>query len=216
MSIFSGIDGESRLTFLRQVKPAVRGKNGLFKCACGAEILANRSKVKRGHTRSCGCFKLDNTRALKTTHGAARKGAKAPEYLIWQQIKARCFKTYASNYGRYGARGITLAPEWVDDYAAFITHVGPRPSPDHSIDRINNDGNYEPGNVRWATREQQARNRTTSRKITIGGETLVLVDWAARVGVDRRTVWNRIVNLGWDPARAVMEPVPQKGVGANV
>ena len=91
-------------------------------------------------------------------HDKSRGIADVPEYRAWYSIKKRCLDPKAEQFKNYGARGIGICAEWVNDYRAFYAHVGPRPSPKHSIDRIDNDGNYEPGNVRWATRTTQSRN----------------------------------------------------------
>lgn len=97
-------------------------------------------------------------------HGHALGSGKSPEYRCWRWVMARCYNRKSRNYPRYGARGIRVCPEWRRDFLAFFAHVGPRPSPQHSLDRFpDNDGNYEPGNVRWATAEEQARNRSTSK-----------------------------------------------------
>jgi hypothetical protein len=92
-------------------------------------------------------------------HGDTRARRRAPEYRYWQDMKRRCLNPNAHNYGHYGARGISVCPEWVNDYEAFLAHVGRRPSPEHSLDRIDNDRGYEPGNVRWGTKAEQANNR---------------------------------------------------------
>lgn len=86
-----------------------------------------------------------------------------PEYKVWAAMKQRCQNPRNSRYHRYGGRGITVCPEWLDSFDAFLAHVGPRPSKGYSLERINNNGNYEPGNVKWATHQQQALNRSTTR-----------------------------------------------------
>ena len=85
-----------------------------------------------------------------------------PEYKVWAAMKQRCQNPRDPRYHRYGGRGITVCPEWCDSFDAFLTHIGPRPSKGYQLDRIDNDGCYEPGNVRWATPQQQALNRSTS------------------------------------------------------
>jgi hypothetical protein len=117
-------------------------------------------------------------------------------------MKERCTNTAFKNYG---GRGISVCQRWADSFEVFISDMGPRPSPKHSIDRIDNDGNYEPGNCRWATNLEQARNRRTNRVITLDGESLCLVDWAKRTGVDHRTISERL-RKGWDERRAVLTP----------
>jgi hypothetical protein len=92
-------------------------------------------------------------------HPRFLKRGQAPEYAVWTGIKMRCFNPNATGYKYYGGRGITMCERWRRSYSAFRADVGPRPSRAHSIDRIDNDGNYEPGNVRWATYRQQARNK---------------------------------------------------------
>ena len=113
----------------------------------------------------------------------------------------RCRNPRDRWYAAYGGRGIAVAPEWLS-YERFLQDVGPRPSADHSIDRIDNERGYEPGNVRWATRIEQARNRRTNRLISALGVTLSVSEWAERTGVNRQTIYDRL-RRGWPEAMAV-------------
>jgi hypothetical protein len=110
---------------------------------------------------------------------------KLSEYKIWNGIKTRCTKKNASEYGRYGGRGIKICDEWLDNFDAFFNHLGPRPSKQHSVDRIDNDKGYEPGNVRWATRTEQQRNRQDSTYVTDGTRVLHIVDVANELGITK-------------------------------
>jgi len=129
----------------------------LWRCACdcGQSTTVIRGSLVAGSTKSCGC---SHTRV----GGDARNknGNKpAPEYGAWAAMKTRCTNPNSNRWHDYGGRGISVCDEWSEDYLAFLNHVGRKPSPAHSLDRIDNDGNYEPGNVRWATRKQQLANR---------------------------------------------------------
>jgi hypothetical protein len=129
-----------------------------------------------------------------------------PEYRAWTNIKQRCLRPENPAFGRYGARGIALAPEWVDDFDAFLAHIGPRPSDEHSIDRIDNEKGYFPGNVRWALQKEQMRNMRGNVWLTVNGETRCASEWAEITGVSAGTILYR-THAGWTPAQAVgLEP----------
>lgn len=138
------------------------------RCDCGNELLVSANRLTSGNTKSCGCLKVEKATArlpamtaANQTHGLSGK-AKHPLYETWHGMMIRCYDDRHVYYHRYGGRGITVCERW-HDAAAFITDIeatlGSRPD-GLTLDRIDNDGNYEPGNVRWATRLQQSRNRS--------------------------------------------------------
>lgn len=135
-----------------QVKWAVTCSCGEIRQVCGRDL-------RSGHTKSCGCYGLETRTKALTKHGWATAANRRPEYRSWKHAKERCHNPRTKAWARYGGRGIAMCEEWRNSFEAFIAHVGPKPSPKHSIDRINNDGNYEPGNVRWATPKEQVANQ---------------------------------------------------------
>jgi len=130
-------------------------------CSCGVEKDIELRNLKRGSTKSCGCLKLELFSKRFLRHGDARKGQIAPEFYSWTAMIDRCSNPNRSDYKYYGGRGITVCDEWKRSYEVFLAYIGRKPSSDMSIDRINNDGNYEPGNIRWATKSEQVHNRRT-------------------------------------------------------
>lgn len=140
------------------------------------------------------------------THGEGSRGRITPEYRAWCGMNRRCHCPTNHAFKDYGGRGIHVADEWrgPEGYARFLAHVGRKPSPKHSIDRIDNDRGYEPGNVRWATMAEQQSNRRSTRKITFRGETMPLKDWAARIGINGASLAERIDR--WGVERALTAP----------
>ncbi len=147
----------------------------LCRCDCGTEKVLQLPELASARTQSCGCLRREQGRNMlaplgspdaahqaNVTHGDARHPQRAPEYRTWRSIVTRCTNPKSTSWKYYGARGISLCEEWRNSYEAFLAHVGRKPAPRLSIDRIDNDGHYEPGNVRWATAKEQAANRRRS------------------------------------------------------
>jgi hypothetical protein len=168
----------------------------ICKCVCGNTGLVLGKLLRNSHSRSCGCLLKDWLSATYTTHGHS-KGAKghtkrSSEYNIWADIKQRCRNKDDKGYPNYGGRGIKMCDEWYNSFELFLKDVGVRPSPEHSLDRINNDGDYEPSNCRWATRDVQSRNKRTNIWVEHNGQRMIITDWAIYFGISIRKFNNGI------------------------
>lgn len=131
------------------------------RCECGTETDVAAGRLRTGTTKSCGCRRREVSAAVNTKHGHSKSktGKASKEYRAWCHMIGRCHNPADKSYPRYGGRGTSVCDEWRTDFAAFLAHIGPAPSPQHSVDRIENDRGYEPGNVRWATAYVQVHNR---------------------------------------------------------
>ncbi len=177
-----------------------RGYNRMWLCRCelcGTEKDVYQCALRNGTSKSCVC-----KNGRKETHGLSQ----SPEYKIWSCIYTRCFNKRFRAFHRYGGRGITMCDRW-RTFTNFLEDMGPRPSPDHSIDRFpNNDGNYEPGNCRWATQTEQANNRHSSHFLECDGERHTMSEWSRIVGVKVGTIRSRIYREGWSIKDALSTP----------
>lgn len=169
---------------------SIIGKNGktkwLCKCECGEEIVVEGSKLKNGHTQSCGCLWKERFRNIPHGHDASRLRAKFNrEYRIYRGMKTRCSNPNIECYKDYGGRGITVCDRWLESFENFFEDMGPCPTPQHSIDRWPNNetGLYEPGNCRWGTDEQQRRNKRNNIWIEYNGESKIKEDWLTVFGI---------------------------------
>jgi hypothetical protein len=135
----------------------------------------------------------------------------------WRRMIDRCTSPMNPSFQHYGGRGIGIAAEWRGEsgFALFLAHTGPRPSQGHTLDRIDNDAGYEPGNVRWASARQQGRNKRNNLRLTVGDETLTVSEWAERTGLNARTIRNRL-RLGWPVETAVGAPKVRPGWSMRV
>lgn len=186
-----------RLVAVRLVDTRHRRAHWLFKCDCGAETTVAATSARSGNTRSCGCF-YSETRRAAATHGMSYSA----EYRAWQDMIRRCSNPHAPEFENYGGRGISVCGRW-RTFKTFLADVGPRPSRYHSLDRFpDNDGNYEPGNVRWALRQQQQRNMRSNLLVEYDGQKMPLADAAERAGLKYTTVKIRLYR-GWTIERAL-------------
>lgn len=140
--------------------------------------------------------------------------SQTPEYRAWQTMLQRCHNPEHRAYPRYGGRGITVCDRWRDSLEAFVADMGPRPSPQHELDRRDNDAGYSPENCRWVTRTVNSRNRRSNVMLTHDGETLCLAEWCDRLGLPTSTVTKRIA-AGWSHAAALTTPVQVRGLSPD-
>jgi hypothetical protein len=187
-----------RLRVLARADNTRHGKARYYcSCQCGRATVVVGVDLTQGHTKSCGCWRVEHPSLAFTRHGMRRSA----EYRIWCHLKTRCLNPQSGFYYRYGGRGITICPAWVSSFETFYRDMGPRPTAEHSIDRINNDAGYTPQNCRWATRSQQSSNRSTVRHIEHNGITDTLAGWARRLGLPYMRVRRRLID-GWSVERA--------------
>ena len=182
-----------RLTFMRYLGKSIWE----CRCDCGAVCRVNANNARRGHTQSCGCRKIEG----RITHGMSH----SREYEAWANIINRCCNPKHPNFPRYGGRGISMCTEWREDFTAFIAHIGPRPSDKHSVERIDNNRGYEPGNVRWATHLEQMHNTRGNVFVEIDGIRKTLGEWAREKDIHTTTLSHRIAR-GMTPRDAILTP----------
>ena len=174
------------------------------RCDCGNEIIVLSTNLLTGQTKSCGCWRSDLAKENNTTHG----GTGTRLFNAWQSMRDRCSNPNNKSFGRYGGRGITVCKEW-DAYVAFRDwSLANGYSDALSIDRIDNDGNYEPSNCRWATPKQQGNNRGNNRILCYMGESHTTAEWSRILGIHHSTIHGRL-NNGWSVDEA-LSTIPKK------
>lgn len=190
MGVVKDITGEKfgRLT----VVGAGERSRGIFawecRCECGNTVTVPTGSLRSGNTSSCGCFQRDQVIKTMTVHGMF----KHPAYQSWRAMNKRCTSPADTSYYLYGARGITVCDRWVD-FGLFWEDMGPTWSKNMTIDRIDTDGNYEPGNCKWSTPKEQANNRRTNRMVTMpDGRVMNVTQACDELGFARNVVYARI------------------------
>ena len=179
-------------------------------CLCGQTVRVTSNNLRAGVTQSCGCLNRERvSAALKessTTHGKRYTRV----YDVWLNMKQRCTNPNNDHFPAYGGRGISICNRWMDSFEAFYADMGDPPSDDHTIDRKDVHGNYEPGNCRWATREAQASNTQRSVMLTYQGRTQTAKQWALELGIRPGTVAQR-ARKGW-PVDRILSTADGRGM----
>lgn len=175
--------------------PRFNGRDMWFcKCDCGqTKTIAGRS-LRSKNTSSCGCLQKEKTIA-NNKRNSAHGMCHTKIHRVWLHIKDRCNNSNCKSYCNYGARGILICDEWKNDFQAFYDYVSQLPhfgEEGYSLDRINNDGNYEPNNIRWATRKEQANNKRTNRFLEAFGEKHTVSEWSDILGISSKTILSRL------------------------
>lgn len=162
-------------------------------CECGNTSIINGSRLRSGHTRSCGCLS-------KSRNGLST----SPTYRTWSAMIQRCYDSGVAHYQRYGARGIEVCDEWRNSFESFLSDMGERPE-GLTLDRIDSSKGYTPQNCRWATPKEQSRGN--SHLISAFGKEMSLIDWQHETGIRWTTLRKRIIDLKWDPEKALTKEV---------
>ena len=169
-------------------------------CDCGQTKRVRGNRLERGTTRSCGCLARELCSKRARTHGRSH----TPEHITWGSMIERCSNRRCRGYRNYGARGISVCERW-KRFEHFYADMGPRPSPSHSIDRIDPAGNYEPGNCRWATNDAQQTNKRTNVRIQFNGRELCVAEWSRVTGIPSSRIFYRI-SKKWPPGEILTVP----------
>jgi len=169
-------------------------------CDCDNTTVVVSDKLRSGKTKSCGCLQQENRLRGRRTHGMT----KSREYHIWHGIKARCYNANNPAYSHYGGRGINVCDQWLQSFENFLKDMGLAPSDKHSIDRIDNNGNYKPSNCRWATFKEQNNNRRDN--IFVDSIT-TLKQYCDKNHLPYQTIHARINRHGWSIERAIRKPI---------
>lgn len=194
------------LTFLRRIEAGIGRPTAIFRCPCGNELTSRIDAVKIGRTKSCGCMTSEMRSKTLTRHGhTSLKNGKSTEYTSWQSMWARMTNPKHKNFQRYQQLNISICDEW-ESFDVFIKDMGLKPTPLHSIERIENSKGYYKENCKWATRKEQQRNKRDTTFVEYKGVKKSVPDWAETVGLSLATVYNRIVKMGWEAEKAFTTP----------
>lgn len=202
----------SEFTWLTVIRQHHR-RSWICLCKCGKEVVVYESELNNGHNKSCGCLHSEVLKTAgykKRTHGGSvgqtQTGKVSSEYGVWREMRSRCRRATNLRYKDYGGRGIGVCDRWSNSFENFLLDMGRKPSPELTIERRNNNGDYTPENCYWGTRKEQGRNKRNNAVITIGGESLCISEWSERSGIKAGTLQRRY-KAGWPPDKFLLPPV---------
>ncbi len=197
-----------RLTVLHRVQNDRHGKTRwMCNCTCGNNCEVGSRELQSGDCRSCGCFQVESTVERSTKHGKRY----ISEYKVWLGMRQRCTNPNDTSYPEYGGRGIKICYRWLESFENFYDDMGTRPSKKHSLNRINNDGHYEPDNCEWATDKTQANNKRNTKKLEYNGSLVPIQILCERFKISKATLQARL-KLGWNLQEALTKPLRIKRI----
>ena len=208
MGKFIDLTGQrfGKLTVIKRIEnDKYKNARWLCRCDCGNENKVTTNMLRRGNSKSCGCLSRDMTSERNLTHGMT----KTPEYSTWISMKTRCYNKKFHAYKHYGGRGITVCDRWLKSFDNFYEDMGPKPTPEHSIDRIDNNKGYSPGNCKWVTINEQANNRRNNHNITLDCTTKTISQWGDEIGINSSVISLRL-RRGWDSEKALTTPIKKE------
>lgn len=177
-------------------------------CDCGVEFEDKISRINSNHRKTCGC--------AQEFHGSGSPGYPGhEEYAIYHKIKARCENPKTRSYHHYGGRGIAMHPCWRDSFSAFLKDMGPRPSPKHSVERIDNNKGYEPGNCKWATPLEQAQNKRTNVPVVLNGVKCSLMMACRELGINVWIAYKNVSRKGKSPQSIIDDHFANLGLDSS-
>jgi len=175
-------------------------------CSCGTEHITSGGSLRRGHTKSCGCLSAERALENFAPHREKHGMCGSPEHRAWAGMRERCLGNWSSNHTEsYRRKGIGICKRW-QDFNNFYADMGDKPSPLHSLDRIDNNGDYQPDNCRWATTQQQNNNKSNNVLLTYKGKTLTVAQWSRRLGISYHTLMSRH-RSGWSDTKVICHPL---------
>ena len=166
------------------------------KCECGKNSIHKMGNLRNGHTKSCGCYRKN----FMVTHGNCVDHKHTTEYGCWSGLLSRCYNSQHKHFCNYGGRGISVCARWKDSFENFLIDMGPKPNKNYSIDRIDNNSNYEPSNCRWANKKQQNFNKRTTRIIEYNSVSHTIDEWSEITGINKECLRSRL-KRGWSVDR---------------
>jgi hypothetical protein len=218
MGIFIDLTGRQfeRLTVVnRTINHKRKGAYWLCRCVCGKETIVATNQLNMGYCKSCGCLREENKRK-RITHGASRVGKHEKLYDVWASMKGRCYIPTNTSYARYGALGISVCKEWLNDYKIFKEWAYANGFKDElTLDRIDSKGNYAPNNCKWSTVLEQANNKKNNVHLTYKGITKTLPEWAREYGLSPDTLRARLYVFMMPVSQALEKPLYQRRKGGT-